>query len=336
MLGEINKFAVWSFTGGFAAVLMVSGLQGCGHRSDVLAVINGQKIGMPEYYQYLQNKASVSVIMENGSASLPVEGSLGFQAMRDVVEQNVELQIAKDKGLYPTSGEVDNELTLRMKENPSYLVGMMGAGFSLDVIKKSITVELAQEKILSQGVSVSSAETDAYIKSHPSGFVSPELVDLSWILVKSASDEPAVDQYINSGESFGSVASRYSKAPNAQGSNGKFSTDAVAATTLPEEIQSAIAKIKDGDTTPWIEVEGGFAKYYLNKRTPSKPIVLDSFKKEQLRRNIAKSKGMAIHNLPQMIMDKLRSSKVEVLQPQYFEAWHAEMDALKAQAKQQP
>lgn len=333
--GRFGSFAMWSFFGGFAAVLAIFALQGCGRRGDIIAIVDGQPIRMQEFYQYLQNKSSVNVQAENGSMELPVDGSLGFQALKDVIEQNAELDLARQRGLYPTTAEIDSELHLRLSENPNYLTDALNAGLTLDVVKKNITIELAQDKLLTQGISVSDAETDQYIRAHRAEFVIPEKLDLSYILVKSPSEEPQVDQDLNSGQAFSTVALKHSDAPGAQRTNGKLTPQgAVAITSLPNDVREAVTGLKEGDLSGWVELDaGGFARFFVDKLDPAKPIVMDAEKREAVRRELAKIKGSKLHNLSQMIADKVARSKVQIMQPEYAQDWRALVQTMRDEKK---
>ena len=123
-----KKLFLLAFGTGFGAAATLFVLAACGRHGDSLAIVNGDAISMSEFYEYLQNKPEVTVITENGKIALPVDGSLGFQATRDLIGHQVELQIAKEKGCYPTSSQVEQELQRKLKQDPNYLQNLMLAG----------------------------------------------------------------------------------------------------------------------------------------------------------------------------------------------------------------
>lgn len=323
----------WFAAGAITVFVGTFCLQGCGHRNGILAVMNGEAIPMDEYYQYLENKPAVNVRAPSGSLALPVDGSLGFQAMRDVLEQSAALQIAKEKGLYPTAADVDAELKLRMSQNPAYLSNLLADGLTLDVIKKNITVDLAQEKILTQGITVSDQDLDKYIADHRKEFVTPESVELSCVVVNKPDDEKAVEDELNQGKSFTDVARDLSKLPNAQSNNGKLTAGPVAVQSLPAGLRKALTDLQEGESTGWIKIDEGYARFRLDRRHAAAPIKIDAAKKQLIRRALAKTKGEKAHDLSKMILAKLSESKVDVVQPQYADSWRAEMQLLKDQLK---
>jgi foldase protein PrsA len=331
---KLLSIGIGAFAGTFAAVLLVCGIGGCGHRADTLAYINGQPITLAEFYQYLQNKSDVSVVTENGIASVKVDGSLGFQALRDLVSQEIELELAKDKGLYPSEAELEEELNAKRRANPSYLLDLLGQGLTLATIKQNLTVELAQEKLLTQGTTITEAQARAYVKSHASEFTQPAKADLLVILVGNAAKRDKVDDDLSSGQSFSTVALQRSEQPDARTFNGHLtnpSEELPAISSLPEEVQVAIKGLGIEQSTSWISYGGGYAKFFVNKLVPSEPTPMDDMKIDLLRRALAKQEGAKKVDLEKLVTDKLRDSKIEVVQPAYQEAWKTMAEQLKPQ-----
>jgi foldase protein PrsA len=312
------------FAGTCMAVLLLGGRLGCGRSDETLAYVNGEPIRLSDFYQYLQHKADVSVITANGTASFKVNGSLGSQAFRDMVSQQLELQIARDKGLYPTQDELENELNAKLHANPAYVLDLVSQGISLELIKKSITIDLAQEKLLTQGVTYTEEQTKAYMRLHTKDFIQPERVDLSIIFLRDRSKCEQADGDLNSGQSFSNVALRYSEQPDTRELNGHLTepgAELPAVANLPAEIRNGIRGLSEHQTSSWISSGGGFCKLYVNKLVPAAAIPMDDAKIDLLRRALAKQAGAKRINLEKLIADKLRTSKVSVVLPAYREAW---------------
>src|SRR5579862_231146 len=94
--------AVSSFLGAFGAVICLASLHGCDRKSDLLAMVNGERITLKDFATFLANKPKAIVIAENGKVEMPVSGTLGGQAVAEMVKEDVELQLAREKSLYPT------------------------------------------------------------------------------------------------------------------------------------------------------------------------------------------------------------------------------------------
>ena len=82
-----------------------------------LAVVNGEAIPMDEYYRYLERKPAVQVVApQNGQlqagqiAEMPTAAPLGFQAMRDLINRRILIDVARDEKVMPTEADVATEL----------------------------------------------------------------------------------------------------------------------------------------------------------------------------------------------------------------------------------
>lgn len=310
---------------GFATCALVFGVAGCGKGEEVIAVINGEPITEKEYYSYLEYKPEVRVQTANGVASLTTDGILGFQAMQDLIAQKTTMQLARDMKLYPTDEEINRELEFRKKLNANFLPQLTGRGLTLEMIRKSLTLDLIQEKILTKDIKVTIADADKYVKDNPKEFIDPARAELSFIKVSDQRTRATVDRELSSGQSFTQVALRYSEAPEAKRTNGKL-LDATtgqppAVESLPADVQKAIANFSGGETTDWIRFVDGWGKFYVHKKTPAKPITLDDTKKEYLRRMIAKNKGAQGKDLNRQVLTKLKDSKVDVQRTAYKDLW---------------
>lgn len=315
--------------GGFVACWLVVGMSGCGKGGggDVIAVVNGESITTDDFYKYLEFKPDVRVMTADGTvATLQPEGTLGFQAFQDLIGQRVTIQLAKDKKMYPSDGEVTKELEFRKKLNPNFLTTLTGRGFTFDMIRESITLDLIRERLLSSGITITDADIAKYQAENPKEFEEPERVDISYILVQDLPTKAKVDQELQAGQSFTQVALRYSAAPDVKENNGKLidrrsATGMPAVEGLPKPVQEAIKSFKGGETTEWITLADGYAKFYVAKRVPSHKIVLDEAKKEYLRRALAQAKGREGRDLERQVLGKLKDSKVEVRRTSFQAPW---------------
>lgn len=319
---------------GFAACGLIFGVSGCGKGADVIAVINGEPITEKEYYSYLEFKPEVRVITANGVASLRTEGVLGFQAMQDLIAQKVTMQLAKDKQMYPTEDEINKELEFRKKLEPNFLTALTARGLTFDMIRQSITMDIIQEKMLTKDVTVTLADAEKYVKDNPKEFIDPARADLSYIKVSDLRTKDAVDRELSSGQSFTTVALRYSEAPDAKANNGKLSAAGPPTiTSLPQDVQKAIANFNGGETTDWIRFVDGWGKFYVHKKTAEKPITMDDTKKEALRRQMAKLKGAQGKDINRQVLTKLKDSKVDVNRTAFQEQWKAAYKRFMAENK---
>lgn len=319
-----TSLAIGAFAG-FAACALVFGVSGCGKGDEVIAVINGEAITQKEYYSYLEFKPDVRVRTENGAASLPTDGVLGFQAMQDLISQKVTMQLAKDRKIYPTDEEINRELEFRKKLNQNFLATLTARGLTLEMIRRSLTMDLIQEKLLTKDITLTTADVDKYIKDNPKEFIEPARAELSYIKVSDNRTRAEVDKQLQGGQSFTQVAVRYSEAADAKRTNGKLidptTNQNPTVDSLPVDVRNAIANFNGGETTDWVRMVDGWGKFYVHKKIASKAVTMDDTKKEFLRRLLAKQKGAQAIDLDRQILTKLKDSKVDVQKSAFQEMW---------------
>lgn len=306
---------------------------GCGGGSNSagqsgdLAVVDGEPISMAEFHRFLEVKPTVKVYDANGRPVVAnIAGTFGYQGMDDLIRQKVVRHIAKDEGVYPTDKDVADELEFQKKLNPNYLKQATQSGLTIEQIKDQLSLQLAVQNIMTKGITVTPDEIDSYIKENPSQFVEPATADLDWIVVNTEDEKKQVDSELATGQRFAEVAMRHSKAENARVLQGKFPVRAV--NKFSPGLRALIDKTAVSKSTDWQNNNGLWAKWYVEKKTPEKPIPIDDTKREEVRRAIAMQRGKAAIDLDKKVNDKLRASKIEIKKNEYKSSWDTEMQAL--------
>ncbi len=312
--------------GGFAACLLVVGVSGCKRGGgEVIATVNGEAITAEDFNKYLEHKTTVQVVLsDNSVTSLPVAGSLGFQAMQDMIGQTVTLQLAKDKGIYPTEDEINKELEFQKKLKPTFLTEANASGLTLDMIRRDLVLEMIQDRLISKDAKVTTEDAKKYYAQNKDKFKDPKSVDVSIVLVRDARTQKAVDQALDGGQSFSTVALKYSEDDNAKKYSGHMAPGPIPFKLLKDKMPSVYEKVKNmsaGQRTDWISTSGGSAKFLVNKVVEETPIVMDDTKTEQLRRMMAKEKGGQSRDANLIVLRKLKDSKVDVQRQAYQSRW---------------
>jgi len=316
-----------------AAVLTAALAGGCGGgknpASDTknLVIVNGQSISMADYYEYLEVKGSVLVSAQGQRITLPVAETLGFQALQDLVQRQLLLQMATDEGVAPTEKDVLDEIEFKKKINPNIVRELQARGMTLSQIKDTIMADLAQERLLTKGITVTDAEVQQFIKDNPKQFTDPERYDMQWILVKDDSIKAKIDQEIRAGTNFGQLAIQYSLDPQAKQSTGRFPNGVIE--TLPEPVRKVVVAAPEGGTSEWVRTEAGSAKFYIEKKNPAKPVVMDEAKTTLLKRQLAMQRGAKALDLSKRLADKLKEAKVEIKYSDLKSPWEKLMERVK-------
>ena len=302
------------------AALAIAGCNRGGAGGDAVATVNGEPIAANELNRYLERKPVVQVVGEDGQAkNLRVVGSLGFQAMRDLVYRKIIFQIAKDDGVSPTPADINAELAFRTKQRPEFIKELQAQGLTLEEIKRELTIDLAKDHIVTKGITVTPKEADDFIASNPEKFMTPEQAKLRFIAVKDEATKKLVDTELASGKQFGQVAIQYSSAPNVRQTQGQYGIVDVA--QMDPQLQEIVRGTEAGKASAWKLFGADWVKFLVERKAPPKKVVLDDTMKEAVRRELRTSRGNLAVDLDKRLLDKLRMAKVDVKAPNLKLFW---------------
>ena len=138
--------------------------------SDVAATVNGEPLALPDYYQHMGLKQTAQVMTNHGGTEMRVLGNFGLQALQEMVDQKVLLQMAKEQGVLPTEAEVSAEEKFQTELRPNYMSVLQDQGLTPEIIQNELMVGLAREHLIMKGVTVSDTEIEKYIKDNPKKF----------------------------------------------------------------------------------------------------------------------------------------------------------------------
>jgi len=318
-----------------ALALLTLGAFGCGKKDaaaaeDTLATVNGEKISTKDFVDFLASKQTIYVNAGQGPQLVQAAQPVGFQGLQDLINKKLLLQLAKDQGVLPTDAEISKELDTRTAQQGDYIQTMTRAGLTLDQIKSDVMFDLARERLLTKGVVVTPAEVDTYIKENPKGFTEPAKASLLYIAVGSATKKAQVDKDLAGGASFQTVATRYSEDPQARETGGQYPISDES--QMPPQLQAIVDKTSPLKASDWIPVGQGFVKFYVQSKTPAKPMAITPALKERVRRNMAVQRGRLSTDLDKKQQEKLQGAQIEVTQPMLSKMWGAYMDNVKKQA----
>lgn len=304
-------------------------LSGCNRGGDgYVAVVNGEGISYKDYHSYLERKPLVTVNVEGaGAQNLPVVGSIGFQAMRDLVNRRLLLQVAKDEGVSPTSADIEKEIEFQKKVNPDFVRDLTNRGMSIDEIKNDLAIDIAQRNVLTKGITITDKDVDDYIKGNPQSFVEPARVSLLWVVVDSEQLKARVDNDLRAGQNFRTVAARYSVARDARRTNGRYPLS-VMNSDFPPRLRVLVERTPEFRATDWVRDGARWAKFYVEKKFPQKKMNMDATLRERVRRLIALDRGRQANDFGDRMQQQLRNAKVDVRESVLERQWKTAMEAL--------
>lgn len=274
------------------------------------ATINGKTITQGRFLRFLQNKPGVRVTLEGQVAEFPVTETLGFQALEDLVAQELTLELAKEDGVLPTDEEVKAEIALRTRLTPTFESSLRERGLTDEDIMESIRADLARERLLTKGVTVTIPEVDDFIAKNKEAFTMPATVQSYWIWVPEQKDQKAIDDALATGKPFAEVAVEMSKAPDAKQTGARFPVTVI--NELPESLKKELSAVALRTPTGWIKAEPGFAKFYVEERAEAKPVDLNEDRKLMIQRQLAMQKSASTSDLRKRLLEKFKTVNVNL------------------------
>ncbi|RYG31278.1 hypothetical protein EON81_23245 [bacterium] len=221
------------------------------------------------------------------------------------------------------------ELDYQSGKSPDFLKRLTSQGLTIDTIRDELRIQLAEENIVTKGITVSDAEVDRYIKAKPQEFREPKRVALLWIAVKGADKKKQVDDALATNSSFETVAVQYSEAPNARATKARFSTDVYDA--FSPALKKLVDGINEGKTSDWVKDPGGQElKFYVERKAPARNIDITPIIKLTVKRQIALARGQRGSDLQRKLQAKILAAKVEIPNKTMADNWKTAIDNLKA------
>lgn len=283
-----------------AGLLAAMVLSGCG-RSNFIT-INGEKITKDQYYKRLEQSTI------NGQQA----GSLVLQQL---VQEELILQLAKDKGVSPTDEQINKKIDLAKKE------GNLGArlqqmGITIDDFKAQLKPRQAQINIITKGIKIPDADVKKFYDTNEKTlFTRPETVDPAVIVCNSKDRLDKVQAQLKKGTDFTSVAMKLSEDPTGQ-AGGRLGPLARNIPNVPPQLLDAAFKLKVNEVSEPVMIHppGKITKWVFIKLLDRKPARTTSFAdaKDQIREQLALQKGSQQVNLMQLLEKKREKSKIEL------------------------
>lgn len=295
-----------------AALLCLAAFGAAQDANKVVATINGEAIKGAEYYHRMEFLPGVY----KRYGGQQIESSPGFLTIVELIGEKLVLQIAKEKGVMPTTQEVKDEIQLRLSDNPKYIEDWASTGQSQDDLEDLTRYELAKFKLQTYGITVTDAEVQKFYKDNPTTYTTPKMVKVRVIAVKD--DTAAVDADLKAGKDFAAVAKQRSlDVTKATGGD----LGRVPLAYFPDNAQAAINGIKIGQTTNWIDQKTSKVKYQLVDVIPAKLQPLDKKVMISTRRKLMMDRGRDKNNVAKMINDARAKAKIVISQKEFAELY---------------
>ncbi|MBA4292176.1 hypothetical protein C0431_04330 [bacterium] len=312
-----------------ATAAMALTLVGCGDKAATggFANVNGAPITNAELLEYLEAKQTVRASIQGQPVNVQVQDTLAFQAMQDLVVRKLVLQMAKKEGVAPTPDDVENHIKLLGDVSPGYVKNLQARGLSMKGIKDQVEVDLAQQNLISKGITITDEEVDKYIKDNKAEFEDPAKADMYWIVANNQS-RPEVDKALTEGTKFTDAAVKLSLDPEAKTTGGKFGArqfpTGVPLTQLGPDFRAAVEKTAPGKVTEWVPIpnqQGMFAKFSIIRKTEARPQEITESRKKLVKRGLAVARGQQTKDINEKLQSMLKEAKIDVTDPALKDLW---------------
>ena len=305
--------------------LSLVGCKSGGGGGEIMATVNGETITKDEYISHLERKVQVLVQSQQGPAQVPVAQPLNFQALNDLVNQRLLLQMAKKEGVLPSTGDVAEEMKFQTSKRADFVSALTGQGLTLTDISNELLVSLARHNLLSKGIKISDDQVNAYIKENPKQFENPALVDLTWVVVKNADDKTKVDSDLKTGQTFAIVAKNYTTA-----SSGPVYPSREY-DKFPARLKGVVDKLSENSTSDWLQDGNQFVKFHVEKKTAPSKVEIKPWMKTEIARLLAEQKGSAAVDLDKRLLNDRKAATINITKPGLKERFEQLSKTLKEQ-----
>ena len=154
--------------------------------------------------------------ISKGTLDHRLEIEAGIPTMHKLVEEQLQLQFAKQQGLAPTDAQVEKEYA-KLSAKPGFAQALQASGQTPSDVRLGIRIQLAKSAVLTQGVTVADSDAQRYYQAqsdpgNPSAqFYRPPAIVLRAIETPTRADADKALAELNASTPFELVVTTYSQ-----------------------------------------------------------------------------------------------------------------------------
>lgn len=268
-----------------------------------VVVVNGSPITYLSYYKRMEGLTGFG--RRVGDQFVPA--SPGFLTLQQLVNEQLMLELAVDKGVAPTEQEIEDEYAATVKDNPEQVKDMLKWGTTPEDIKRQVRVRFSEFNLQTMGINISAQQVEQFYRENPSIYTTPKSIDLYAISVETPEQQDAVDKKLNSNTPFSDVAKELSLDLTAP--LGGFVGRIIEA-NLGERLRKQVEGLKERETTSWLDADSRKVKYYLGKVYPQLTAPLTPELKKAIRSRLMIDRGRIKNDLAKWMAEKRKTLKL--------------------------
>ena len=229
-----------------------------------------------------------------------LQAQAGMPIMHRMVEEELQVQFAKRKGLLPTDGEVDARYQA-LTADPRFPAALAASGGSPGQLKRDLRVKMAQAAVLSEGVTVTDAEARKYYaeqtdpRNTQAQFYHPAAVIATAIETSTQAESTKVVQELNKGIPF-EIAAKSLSEDRSQVAGGRLDPLLLGRNPFSKtpDREKALFSLKVGERLGPILVAGRWWMFRCDDKTPATTVPYEKVAQD-CRQAVALKKGAVLN-----------------------------------------
>ncbi len=279
----------------------------------VVATVNGEQVLAGEYYrrmEFLQVNQSLG--------EMAVRFTPGFLTIEQLITERLTMQLAKQKGCYPSEAEIQKEYSDAVASNPELESSWSKTGRTKEELMAQMRFELSQFKLQTFGINVTDQEVESFYKQNPTMFTIPKRVHLRMIVCSDATVRGKIDADLKAGKKFEDVAKQYSEDVS-KSNGGDIGWQPYAA--LSGAVRAELDAVRVNQPTNWIPGKTASVKFFLMETKEQEMQPFDANTKRLLRRKLMLDRGINKNKLADEMKDFRSKAKIEISNPIFAEQY---------------
>jgi foldase protein PrsA len=240
-----------------------------------------------------------------GELETALEQHYGAELLNQIIDREAINLEGKETGISVTNAEIERELKRMQQgyesEGQFYESMKVQLGMSKEQLREDVYYKLLLDKLATRNITITDAQVEEYIQTHPDEFKSEVKFHIRIIVVSTKEQANKVLSDLAKGEDFATLARDRSLDDNTSNGGGDLGWIEENDPFVAAPIMNAAKQLQVGETSKPITVDNGYAIVDLRDQQ-EKPNPELSFIKENVRRELA------LRNAPPLkeIVTKLR------------------------------
>ncbi|MBX3118919.1 MAG: peptidylprolyl isomerase [Fimbriimonadaceae bacterium] len=288
--------------------------------NQVVVTVNGEKVLANEYFrrmEYLQVNQSLG--------DMAVRFTPGFLTIEQLVTERLTMQLAKQKGCFPSDAELQTEYKDATTSNPDLEKNWLRTGRTKEELMAQMRYEMSQFKLQTFGINITDQEVEDFYKKNPTMFTIPKRARLRMIVCSDINLRAKIDSELKAGKKFEDLATQYSEDVT-KSVGGDIGWQAFGALSGP--VRAELEAIKAGQATNWIAGKSSSVKFFLVEVKQQELQAYDADTKRLLRRRIMLDRGINKNNLAEEMKAFRAKAKIEITNPVFAEQYKGLLDSM--------